>query len=244
MLRPRLHPLWLSTALAAVLALNASPATAQLAQTKKQEAAAASGQQATSGTVPLRVGLVISDAVRSYRTVIMLTRIEFGRRLADKAVKIFNETFTSVRQMTELPSDPHGYDGLDLVVIVEAPEGHVQSAFFGPATFTLTVRFTIRTANGEQIFQTQETASEQSRSVAQGPDQAGEAVVRKFIQELVLNTRVRTMLSPAPAAPAEVKVAIDDTTVMDSSGLDVPPPPPWPGAPAPAAGVPAPANKP
>ncbi len=194
--------------------------------------------------MPLRVGLVISDSVRSYKTVVMLTRIEFGRRLADKAVKVFNETFTSVRQMTELPADPHALDGLDIVVIVEAPEGRTQTPLFSAAIFTLKASFTARTASGQLILQVQETATESSRSAGQGPDQVGEEVVRKFIQELILNPTVHNMLAPPPAAPAAVKVALEDTAAMDSAGLDVPPPPPWstPSTPAPAA--PASAGKP
>lgn len=211
-------------ALATVLAMCAPIAEAgQIAKDQKQ--AAASGAQTGGGSVPLRVGLVISDGVRSYKTMIMLTRIEFGRRMATQAEKVFNETFASVRVMSGLPSDPHGYEGLDLIVAVESPEGRVQTGFFSPSTFTLTVRFSVRNASGEEIFQTQETASEQSKSVAEGPDQCGQVVVRKFIQELILNPRVRALLAPAPAP--EVKAVVPDTAVMDSSGLDVPPPPPW-----------------
>lgn len=229
-MKPRFHILLalVSTALMAAAALGASPAAAsQIAKEEKQ--AAASGAQTSGGSVPLRVGLVISDATRSFKTMIMLTRIEFGRRLSDKATKIFNETFATVRPMTELPAGPQGYDGLDLVVVVEVADGHTQTPFLGTPTYFLTARFTVLNAKGQQILQVQEFANDKG-SPASGPDSVGETVVRKFIQELILNASIRAMLAPTPVAPVETKPALADTAVMDSAGLDVPPPPPWPVA--------------
>ncbi len=176
--------------------------------------------------MPLRVGLVISDATRSFKTMIMLTRVEFGRRMAEKATRIFNETFASVRPMTQLPAGPQGYDGLDLAVVVEVAEAHTQSPFLSQPNYFLTARFTVFNTNSQQIMQVQESATEKG-NVAAGPDAVGETVVRKFIQDLVLNASVRTMLAPPPAAPVEVKPVLADTAAMDSAGLEVPPPAPW-----------------
>jgi len=228
MQRRNSHIWLLVAALLALVVATGLPAEArQLA--KQQKEAAASGAQTSGGSVPLRVGLVISDATRSYKTMIMLTRIEFGRRLAEKATKIFDETFASVRPMTELPSGPQGYSGLDLVVVVEVGDGHTQTPFLGTPTYFLTARFTVFNANGQQILQTQHSANDKG-SPASGPDSVGEATVRKFIQELILNPTIRAMLAPAPAAPVETKPVPADTALMDSAGLDVPPPAPWPTA--------------
>jgi hypothetical protein len=213
---------------AAMLVVCASPLAAQTAKARKT--AAASGQQTTGGSVPLRVGLVISDATRAYKTMIFLTRIEFGRRLADKAVGIFKETFTSVQELSGLPA-PGGYGDLNLVVAVEVAEAHTQSPFLSQPNYYLTARFTVWNASGQQILQLQEYATDKSNSPAAGPDSVGEAVVRKFIQDLVLNPAVRNLLAPAPAPAAPVAAAAqperDDSAALASAGLDVPPPPPW-----------------
>jgi len=220
----------LATLLTAALAAAALPAAAQSGLGGGYAKKAASAEPQSSGArVPLRVGLVISDAVRSYKTMVFLTRIEFGRRLAEKAEKVFGETFASVQTMTDIPADPKAAGGLDLIVVVDAPEGHTQTGLFSSNTISLTARFTARTANGEQILQVQESDNEKFTSPSQSPDQVGETVVRKFIQELILNPTVRNLLAPAPA-PAP-KVERDDSAALASAGLDVPPPPPW-GRPA------------
>lgn len=222
------------TTLALACLFSTLPAAGQLAKARKQEAA--SGQQSASGRVPLRVGLVISDATRSYKTMNFLTRIEFGRRLADKAVAIFNQTFTSVQQMTGVPA-PGGYAGLDVVVSVDVVEAHTQTPFLSPPNYYLTARFTVWNSSGQQILQMQESGMEKSGTAASGPDAVGETVVRKFIQDLILNPSVRSLLAPAP--PPEAKPARDDSAALASAGLDVPPPSPWtPPGPVPApAGV-------
>jgi hypothetical protein len=230
-MRSRFHPIWLCVALAAAAALGASPATAQMA--RKKEAAAAAAQQPASGTVPLRVGLVISDAARSYRQSVLLTRFEFGKHLANQTETVFRQTFTSVRLMQELPADPHANQGLDLIVVLEVPEGSYHQAGLITGMLSLTARYTVRDANESQLFQMQETDSEKGTNANVIMERLTETVARKFVQDLLVTERVRALLAPAPAAPAEVKVALDDTTVMESSGLDVPPPPPWGTAPAP-----------
>ena len=227
MLRTKRRLAFHLAALATLLLAAASPAAAQLAKTKKMEAA--SGAQSSGGSVPLRVGLVISDAVRSYKTMVFLTRIEFGRRLAEKAEKIFGDTFASVQPMKDVPADPRAAEGLDLIVIIDAPDGRTQTGLFSSNTISLTARFTARTAKGEQFLQVQETDNEKFSSPSQGPDQVGETVVRKFIQELILSPTVRNLLAPAPAAPvaAQAQPVRDDSAALASAGLDVPPPPPW-----------------
>jgi len=221
--------------IAILLSAVPRPAAArQIAKAKKQEAA--TGTQSQPGNVPLRVGLVITDATRAYKTTIMLTRVEFGRRLAEKATTIFNQTFAAVRPMSDLPSNPQDYAGLDLVVVVEVMSARAQTQFLAPTIFTLTARFTAFNSSGQQVFQEQETSTEKSNSPAGGPDAVGEMAVRRFVQDLVLSPAVRAILSPAPAAPAPVQPVFADTALMDSAGLDVPPPAPWaqPGAVIPA----------
>jgi hypothetical protein len=241
MSRLRSHLVRLCAVLVAAAALAAFPAAGrQLAKAQKQ--AAASGQQSAGGSVPLRVGLVIGDEVRSYRQTVFLTRFEFGRRLANQAELVFNQTFSSVRSMRELSADPHAYDGLDLIVVVEGPEGSYRQSGLFTGTMSLTVRFTVRDARGAQLFQLQETDTEKGSNANNIEDRLGETVSRKFVQDLLLTPRVREMLAPAPRV--EPKVQLADTASMDSAGLDVPPPPPWRSAPAPAASLPAPAQKP
>jgi len=216
----------LATLLAAALAAAILPAAAQSGLGGGAPKKSAAPEPQSSGSrVPLRVGLVISDAVRSYKTMVFLTRIEFGRRLAEKAERIFGETFASVQTMTDLPADPKAAGGLDLIVVLDAPEGRTQTGLFSSNTISLTARFTARTANGDQILQVLESDNEKFSSPSQGPDQVGETIVRKFIQELILNPTVRNLLAPAPA-PAP-KVERDDSAALASAGLDVPPPPPW-----------------
>jgi hypothetical protein len=230
-------------ALASVLALGALPAEGrQMAKAQKQ--AAASGTQSQTGSVPLRVGLVITDATRSYKTMIMLTHIEFGRRLADKATTIFNQTFATVQPMSVLPSDPRSYGGLDLTVVVEVVSARAQTQLFAPTIFSLSARFTVLNSSGQQILQLQETTTDKSNSPAGGPDAVGEMAVRKFIQDLILNPGVRAILSPAPAPHAPAQPVLSDTALMDSAGLDVPPPPPWTTASTTASGPQNPSGRP
>jgi hypothetical protein len=231
-----------SVALGVTLCAGAFPAAArQMAKAQKQ--ATATGTQPQAGSVPLRVGLVITDATRSYKTMVMLTRVEFGRRLADKATTIFNQTFATVQPMSNLPSDPRTYGGLDLTVVVDLVSARAQTQLFAPTIFSLSARFTVLNSSGQQILQMQETSTEKSNSPAGGPDAVGEMAVRKFIQDLVLSPAVRAMLLPAPASQAPAQPVLADTAAMDSSGLEVPPPPPWVPL-TPASGAPGPGGKP
>ena len=207
------------------------PAAAQFAKAKKQEAA--SGQQATGGGVPLRVMLVISDSVRGYRPAVFLSHWDFGPRLARQAEKIFNETFAAVQIVSMVPTDPHALDSFDLVVSIESPDGRHQAAFFS-YTEILSAVFVARRTNGQEVFRSQETDTEKGSGNPGGTqDQLGEAVTRKFIQELILNPNVRNLLTPAP--PPEAKPARDDSAALASAGLDAAPPPPWPNAGTPPA---------
>lgn len=243
MARRHLHLVWLSTALAAAAAIGAFPAAGrQFAKAQKQ--AAASGQQPTGGGVPLRVGLVISDEVRNYRTTYMLSHIDFGKHLATQAQLVFDQSFAAVRPMKEVPADAHAVGGIDLLIVPEALEGSARQSGLMSGTVTLVVRFTVRDASGAQLFQLQETGSDKGSNTNNMLDRLGEAIARKFVQDFSMDPRGRALLSPAyPAAPAETKPVLADTATMDSSGLDVPPPPPW-TPPAPTAGAPTTSGKP
>ncbi len=197
----------------------------QVATAKEQKAAAASGAAPTQGNGSrLRVMLVISEAVRVYRYPLFLSHVDFGQRLATQAEKVFGETFASVKTVSALPTDPHGYDGVDLAVVLEIPQGEVHSGFFSKP-MTLTEVFVVHDAKGEEIFRAREVANDNAQNLYNGADRLGAAVTRQFIQEMLANASVRNILSPP--APVEVKPALADTSMMDSAGLDVPPPPPW-----------------
>ena len=193
--------------------------------------AGASGPTApASGKIPLRVMLVISDAVRGYKVHEGFVHLDFGGRLARKAERNFDETFASVQVVAEAPGDAHPPVGIDLIVSMESPHGWDKFAGFS-ATENLTVVFVARRPNGEEIFRVQESASDDGNRAAT-QDRLGDAVSRKCIQDMLLNESVRAMFSPAPsAAPAVVKAERDDSAAPASAGLDVPPPPPW-GRPA------------
>lgn len=242
MSRPLLRTLFLSAALAALVVIITPPAAAR--QTAKdQKLAAASGAQTSTGSVSLRVMLVIPDAVRNYRLSVFLSHFDVGRRLAVQAEKIFHQTFATVNVVPAIPDDPHALDQTDLVVTLAVPEGQLQSGFFS-GTLTLTEGFVVADARKVEILRARETDSGKGRDVNQGMDELSGSVVRKFLQELFLNARVHDLLSPTPAAPAEAKPVLADTAVMDSAGLDVPPPPPWATSPVPAGTPHNPAGKP
>jgi len=214
----------LSTALAAAATVGVLPSA--FGQTAKaQKMAAASGQQPQSAITPLRVMLVISDAVRSYRVAVFLSHVDFGRRLAAQVETLFPQSLAVVRTEANLPADPRAYDGVDLVVVVDVPEGTIGGCFFG-CPMTLAVTFAVRNTKGEEIFRARETASEKAQNANNGADRLGAAVTRQFLQEMLSNANVRNILSP-PAAPVETKPVLADTSIMDSGGLDVPPPAPW-----------------
>ncbi|HKM89589.1 MAG TPA: hypothetical protein VJX29_03155 [Candidatus Acidoferrales bacterium] len=238
MLPRQIRLVLLSTAVVTAAIMTALPASAQSGYGGVQkEKAAASGQRTQGGSVPLRVGLVISDEVRSYRTSYMLSHIDFGKHLATQAQLVFDQSFAAVRPMRELPADAHASEGLDLLIAIEAPDGSAHQSGLMSGTVTLVVRFTVRDASGTQLFQLQESGSDKGSNTNNMLDRLGEAIARKFVQDFELDPHVRNLLSPAPAV--EAKAVLADTSIMDSAGLDVPPPPPW-GRPAPAsAGVPA-----
>ena len=231
MLPRQIRLMLLSTALAAAATLGVSPsASGQTA--KEQKMAAASGQQPQSGSTPLRVMLVISDAVRAYKASIFISRVDVGRRLANQAEQIFGQTFAASRTVSALPADPNGYAGFDLVIVLEVPQCEIHSALFSNP-MTLNEGFVVRNAKGEEIFRTRETANDNAKNMLNGADRLGAAVTRQFLQELLSNANVRNILSPP--APVAAKPVLADTSIMDSAGLDVPPPPPWaqPVAPVP-----------
>jgi len=176
--------------------------------------------------------LVISEAVRSYKVTVFLTRIDFGRRLASQIESLFPQSLSVVSSVPNLPSDPGAYNGVDLVVVVEAPEGAVHMGFMNNP-MDLTVTFVVRNIKGEELFRARETAKDNAQNANNGADRLGAAVTRQFIQELLSNASVRNILSPP--APVEAKPVLAESSIMDSAGLDVPPPPPWaqPAAPVP-----------
>lgn len=228
----------LAAALAVLIAAGALPARAgQMAKAQKQ--AAASGAQPQGTTSNWRVMLVISDAVRVYRTSLFLNHVDFGKALASGCEKLFGQTFASVKTVSDLPSDPHAYDGIDVVIIVEVPRGDIRTGLFSNP-MTLVAGFVVRNTKGMEIFRAQETANDNAQNLYHGRDRLVEAVSRQFVNDLLSNANVRAALTPA--APVEVKPVLADTAAMDSAGLEVPPPPPWTTAPAP--GTPNPAGKP
>ncbi len=186
------------------------------------------GRRSLEGQIPLRVMLVITDAVRGYKVHEGFIHLDFGGRLSKKAEKNFEETFTSVQVVAEAPADAHPPTGIDLIVSIESPHGWDKFSGFS-ATENLTAVFVARRPNGEEIFRVQESASEDGNR-ASVQDKLGDEVSRKCVQDMLLNDSVRALLSPASGAVAaamQPKPAVADTAEMDSSGLDAPPPPPW-----------------
>jgi hypothetical protein len=235
MLRQRRQLILLSVAFAVMTASALPAAAGQAAQstTRDKKMAAASGAAPAQGNGPrVRVMLVISDAVRSYRVAVMLTHVDFGRRLAAQIESLFPQSLSVVSSVANLPSDPRAYEGVDLVVVVEAPQGAVHMGFMSNP-MDLAVTFVVRNTKGEELFRAHETAKDNAQNANNGADRLGAAVTRQFIQELLSSASVRNMLSPP--APVEVKPVLADTSIMDSAGLDVAPPPPWaqPAAPVP-----------
>jgi hypothetical protein len=220
----RIRLIAIATALAAVATVCVLPSASGQMAAKAQKQAAVSGQQPQSSGPGPRVLLVISDAVRSYRVAVFLSHVDFGRRLAAEVEKIFPQSVAVVRTEASLPVDPGAYNGVDLVVVVEAVEGSISAGFFGNP-MSLAATFVVRNTKGEEIFRARETASEKAQNANYGADRLGEAVTRQFIQKLLSSASVRNILSPPP--PVEVKPVLEDTSMMDSAGLDVPPPPPW-----------------
>jgi hypothetical protein len=231
---PRSRQLILLSIAFAVMAASALPAAAggQVTVKEKKAAAAAGTAPVQANGSRLRVMLVISDAVRSYRVSVMLSHVDFGRRLAAQIESLFPQSLSVVSSVSNLPSDPRAYDGVDLVVVVEAPEGVVHMGFM-TNPMDLAVTFVVRNAKGEELFRAHETAKDNAQNANNGADRLGAAVTRQFIQELLSSASVRNTLSPP--APVEVKPVLADTSIMDSAGLDVPPPPPWAQANAPVA---------
>jgi len=231
MMPRRIRLALLSAALAAATAVGVCPsASGQVAQAKKTEAA--SGQQPQTGSSSLRVMLVVSDSVRAYKVQMFLNHVDFGRRLGTQAEKVFGESFAVVKTATALPADPSGYEGVDVAVVLDVPQGEVHTGFFNNP-MTLTAVFVVRNTKGEELFRAREVANDNAQNLYHGADRLGEAVSRQFVQEMLANANVKNILSPPP--PVEVKPALEDTSMMDSAGLDVPPPPPWapPAAPTP-----------
>ena len=229
-MRLRVHSLWLFAALAAFVAVSATPAaTRQISGAKKEEAAA--GPQTSAGSAPFRVMLVIGDDVRDYKPPVFLGHYDFGPRLAKEAERVCRQSFTAVTISSAVPADPHAFDAIDLVILVQSPVGTHLGGLF---TFTqsLSAIFVVHNTRGEEIFRVQENDTEKGNNLNSVQDRLGEGVTRKFIQDLLLTPNVRNLLSPHPAAPVEAKPVLADTAAMDSAGLDVPPPPPWgrPGA--------------
>ena len=223
-MRARLHLLRLTAALAAAAALSAIPAAAhQLAKQQKQ-AAAAPASGAPSGTSPLHVMLVVSDAVRAYRVSLFLNHVDFGRALATQVEKDFRETFVSVNTVSALPADAGSYAGIDLVVVVEVPQGDVRTGFFSNP-MTLNAGFVVRSPKGVELFRLRESANDNAQNLYHGRDRLVEAVCHQFVQDMMSNVVVRNILTPP--APVETKPVLADTAAMESSGLDVPPPAPW-----------------
>ena len=236
MFRGQSHLPLLSAALAACAAISVSPVAARPLAASKQQGPA-TGAQAQGGSVPLRVGLVISDDVRSYRTTHMLAHFDFGKRFATQAQLVFDQSFAAVRPMSAMPTDAKA-EGLDLFIVAEAPEGGAHQSGLMSGTVTLSVRFTVRDASGAQLFQLQESGSEKGTNVNNMLDRLGETVARNFIQDFRADPRLQSLLAPHPATPVEAAAVLADTAAMDSAGLDVPPPPPWGGPAWPPAGVP------
>lgn len=236
MSRPCRQLILLSMAFA-VLAASALPASAgwqAAAQEKKAAVAAGAAPAQGNGSRP-RVMLVISDAVRSYRASIMLTRVDLGKRLANQIESLFPQSVSVVSSVSTLPSDPHAYDGVDLVVVVESPQGSIHMGLLNNP-MDLAVTFVVRNTKGEELFRAHETATDHAQNMNNGADRMGAAVTRQFLQELLSSATVKNL--GTPPAPVEAKPVLADTSIMDSAGLDVAPPPPWA---QPAAASPAPA---
>jgi len=213
----------LSAALAVCAAISVSTVAAGPLAAEKQQAPAP-GAQPPSNPSTWRVMLVISQAVRSYKVPTFMAHVDFGESLASQSEKVFQESFATVRAVSELPADPHGYDGIDLVIVLDVPQGGFKRGLLSN-TLSLTAGFVVRNPKGEEIFRVQESSSDSGLNLMHGPDRLSEVVARQFVKDLLANANVRNAL--APPAPVEAKPALADTPELDSGGLEVPPPPPW-----------------
>jgi len=212
----------LAAALAVTVAASVPPVFAQLATTSEQKAAVASEQSRPS---QLRVLLVVSSTTQAYKYVFFLTRVAIGRLLTEHTEKALGPSFAAVKVLDSLPSDAQGFAGYDLAILLESPNCEVHGQGFHNV-MTVTAEFTVRNARGEELFRVREEAHENNNNLYHGGERLTEAVATQFVREMLANTSVKNFLfPPAPAAPAPPPV--DDSTAMDSSGLDVSPPPPW-----------------
>lgn len=172
------------------------------------------GRQSRAGTIALRVLVVIPDAVRAYKVRNRLAFARFGQDLANQTEKLFTKKFAATKLLPTLPPGPFKAEGVDLVVILEVPRGE----YHGNGQIALSAGFEVRDPKGEEIFHAQEEAD--GKISDDGTEQLGGAVVREFLEELILNERVQAMLAPKPAVDAP-------SPILESAGLDEPPPPPW-----------------
>lgn len=223
---PRAHTfrILLCLALLGAASTSARRAGAQAAAglTKDQQAAA-SRPAATGGKVPLRVMLVVSDALRGYKVHEGLVHLDFGGRLARKAEKNFEDTFASVQVVAEAPAVAHPPVGIDLIVSIESPHGWDKFSGIFSVTENLSVVFVARRPSGEEIFREQESASEDGNRAAT-QDRLGDAVSRQGIQNMLLSPAIRDLLSGGPAV--STKAENSDSSMLGSGGLEMPPPPP------------------
>ncbi len=178
-----------------------STAAGQMDRAREQKAAAASGAAPAQGNGSrVHVMLVISDAVRSYRVPVFLSHVDFGRRLAAQIESLFPQSLSVVSSVPNLPSDPRAYDGVDLVVVVEAPQGAVHMGFMNNP-MDLAVTFVVRNIKGEELFRAHETATDHAQNANNGADRLGAAVTRQFLQELLSSASVRNLLSSCNVKP-------------------------------------------
>jgi hypothetical protein len=224
MWQPPKWPALQHAVLALMLALSAFPAAAQTGEAMKQ--VAVSGMQSPGGHVPLRVLLVISDAARSYRVRITFFRIKLGACLASKAENQFTQEFSSLKTVSAVPTGANGLDNFDLVVVVDNPRGEIHMSMRNTNPMTLAADFLVRNRKGEELFRAAETVNEDAPNVYVGCDHVGEALSRKFLNDLLASPQLQALLAPK---------ADTDTPILGSAGLDEPPPAPSGGPSTPSA---------
>ena len=179
---------------------------------------------ASNGKIPLRVMLVISDAVQTYKYSYFLTHVDVGRRLAGELQQAMEQAFSVVRSADALPSGPQVLERFDLVVVLEVPQCEAHGAGFSNA-MSLVEEFGVRAPDGKEIFHDRVSASNKNHNLYAGADSLSAAVSSQFVQDLLSNAGVRLLLSPAPAQEANAKR--DDSAALAFAGLDVAPPIPW-----------------